>query len=120
MTWRQKDLKPQAASLLGKKHSSVNLVSAFAKARKDEHPAAGDGGGGVNQITTKQTTTTTGASTQSPIRRRLFNWSAKKSSFDEDVRSEARAGGKRTLLFAKYDLLLCFRTLELFEIVLFW
>lgn len=91
VTWRQKDLKPQAASLLGKKHSSVNLVSA--KAGKD-HPAAGDGIG-VSQIATQTTSTTPDASTQSMIRRQrrqLFNWSAKKSSFDDEARSEARAG----------------------------
>ncbi|XP_029731877.2 protein SERAC1 isoform X1 [Aedes albopictus] len=84
VTWRQKDLKPQAASLLGKKHTAVSLRSSGAKARnKNETPAT---------LTTATTTANTMAKTiegnstpnSLPIRRRLFNWSARKSSFDDD------------------------------------
>ncbi|XP_055535747.1 protein SERAC1 isoform X2 [Wyeomyia smithii] len=66
VTWRQKDLKPQAASLLGKKHSSVNLVSS----------AVTQGNGSVSSPSP-----TVGASRRVT---RLFHWSAKKSSFDEE------------------------------------
>lgn len=72
MTWRQKDLKPQAASLLGKKHKSVSLVSSTTCA----NAPTGGGGDGSNIRTATPTKPT------SPF----TNWSAKKSSYDDDER----------------------------------
>ncbi|XP_055629139.1 protein SERAC1 isoform X2 [Toxorhynchites rutilus septentrionalis] len=78
VTWRQKDLKPQAASLLGKKHVSVNLVSSLAKGDN------GDGRAETSSTNTPTTTTTTTRDSSIPTKFPLFYWSAKKSSFDED------------------------------------
>lgn len=94
MTWRQKDLKPQAASLLGKKHSSVSLVSTSAKARNETKTPST-----ATATTATMTTPALDSVPKLPIRRRLFNWSARKSSFYEDEQvNRAHAGGKLTLL----------------------
>lgn len=90
VTWRQKDLKPQAASLLGKKHVSVNLVSSHTKA---------DNGGTGDERADTSTTNNIMATTRDgsiPTKLSQFNWSAKKSSFDED-QAENRTEGKRTV-----------------------
>uniref|UniRef100_A0A8D8GS30 Protein SERAC1 n=1 Tax=Culex pipiens TaxID=7175 RepID=A0A8D8GS30_CULPI len=86
VTWRQKDLKPQAASLLGKKHKSVSLVSSTTCAKAP----TGGGGDGSNIRTATPTKPT------SPF----TNWSAKKSSYDDDDRDaeEGIASAKEEVL----------------------
>ncbi|XP_058832131.1 protein SERAC1 isoform X2 [Topomyia yanbarensis] len=87
VTWRQKDLKPQAASLLGKKHSSVNLVASGANGTASDYHGHGDwmraNVSASSAIAKPQTGGEVSPPKSAPIVR-LFNWSAKKSSFDED------------------------------------
>uniref|UniRef100_A0A2M4BE47 Protein SERAC1 n=1 Tax=Anopheles marajoara TaxID=58244 RepID=A0A2M4BE47_9DIPT len=70
VTWRQKDLKPQAASLLGKKHTSVHLVSTVSPP----------------QTATPTTVTIATTTTKRPAPYRGHRtWSAKSSSFEEEL-----------------------------------
>uniref|UniRef100_A0A182RUK8 Protein SERAC1 n=1 Tax=Anopheles funestus TaxID=62324 RepID=A0A182RUK8_ANOFN len=86
VTWRQKDLKPQAASLLGKKHKNVHLVSTSSSSTidvalqtpLDELPLT----------QTKWTNASEGHNRQglpAASARWYKSWSAKKSSFEEDT-----------------------------------
>ncbi|XP_050097459.1 protein SERAC1 isoform X1 [Anopheles aquasalis] len=76
VTWRQKDLKPQAASLLGKKHTSVHLVSTVSPPQ-----------------TTPTTVTIATATTKPAPYRGHRTWSAKSSSFEEEPREEEAEEG---------------------------
>ncbi|XP_058466762.1 protein SERAC1 isoform X2 [Malaya genurostris] len=88
VTWRQKDLKPQVASLLGKKHSSINLVSSSAKSTDGDHQGKGNSMqlkiASFSAIAQPSGDGVYGGPQKSARLIRLFNWSAKKSSFDED------------------------------------
>uniref|UniRef100_A0A182JMG4 GPI inositol-deacylase n=1 Tax=Anopheles atroparvus TaxID=41427 RepID=A0A182JMG4_ANOAO len=91
VTWRQKDLKPQAASLLGKKHKAVHLVSTTSTSSA------------ISPSATFTATESTTKTTSNPIRdapskratdeRWYKTWSAKKSSFEEDEESVMAAEG---------------------------
>uniref|UniRef100_A0A8W7NZ19 Protein SERAC1 n=1 Tax=Anopheles coluzzii TaxID=1518534 RepID=A0A8W7NZ19_ANOCL len=78
VTWRQKDLKPQAASLLGKKHKDVHLVStsspSFTSLTNDIAPTDVD----IPPNRTGQRTEVAYAA------RTYKSWSARKSSFEEE------------------------------------
>ncbi|XP_040167371.1 protein SERAC1 isoform X1 [Anopheles arabiensis] len=78
VTWRQKDLKPQAASLLGKKHKDVHLVStsspSFTSLTNDIAPTDVD----IPPNRTGQRTEVASAA------RTYKSWSARKSSFEEE------------------------------------
>uniref|UniRef100_A0A182N3S3 GPI inositol-deacylase n=1 Tax=Anopheles dirus TaxID=7168 RepID=A0A182N3S3_9DIPT len=81
VTWRQKDLKPQAASLLGKKHKDVHLVSTSSSSLSSST---------ADHATMEQTDET--HSTTSPRHRWYQGWSAKKSSFEEHPVDRAEEG----------------------------
>ncbi|XP_052901935.1 protein SERAC1 [Anopheles moucheti] len=85
VTWRQKDLKPQAASLLGKKHKDVHLVSTSSPSTTDIalQPPLDD----LPLTRAKWTNTTTDHERRgSAASARWYkSWSAKKSSFEEDA-----------------------------------
>ncbi|XP_055593284.1 protein SERAC1 isoform X2 [Uranotaenia lowii] len=76
VTWRQKDLKPQAASLLGKKHVAVNLVSCTKKSTPTTT---------TTPISDSDSQTPSSVVSSSAKQFSIFHWSAKKSSFDEDT-----------------------------------
>uniref|UniRef100_A0A182R0X8 GPI inositol-deacylase n=1 Tax=Anopheles farauti TaxID=69004 RepID=A0A182R0X8_9DIPT len=75
VTWRQKDLKPQAASLLGKKHKNVHLVSTSSSSSSSSSSFA------TNHSTMDRLDQT--HATTPPRHRWYQSWSAKKSSFEE-------------------------------------
>ncbi|XP_052861761.1 protein SERAC1 isoform X1 [Anopheles cruzii] len=81
VTWRQKDLKPQAASLLGKKNTSVHLVSTVSPPQTTTT---------TNSTATSPTTNANAMATNRPSQKPAeafhgthWSWSAKKSSFEE-------------------------------------
>uniref|UniRef100_A0A182JWX7 GPI inositol-deacylase n=1 Tax=Anopheles christyi TaxID=43041 RepID=A0A182JWX7_9DIPT len=80
VTWRQKDLKPQAASLLGKKHKDVHLVSTSSSTSLTSDNAPSPDDTSSNRTNDKRRSGTPVTSTS----RWYKSWSAKKSSFEEE------------------------------------
>ncbi|XP_053658830.1 protein SERAC1 [Anopheles marshallii] len=85
VTWRQKDLKPQAASLLGKKHKDVHLVSTSSSSTTDNalQPPLDDLS--FTRVNWTNTTTDHERKGSAASARWYKSWSAKKSSFEEDA-----------------------------------
>uniref|UniRef100_A0A182TAY3 Uncharacterized protein n=1 Tax=Anopheles maculatus TaxID=74869 RepID=A0A182TAY3_9DIPT len=84
VTWRQKDLKPQAASLLGKKHKDVHLVSTSCtdSSTNNDDIALQQPPPPLDDFSNRTDHARRGPATAS---RWYRSWSAKKSSFEEDA-----------------------------------
>ncbi|XP_053680047.1 protein SERAC1 [Anopheles nili] len=91
VTWRQKDLKPQAASLLGKKHKAVHLVSTSPSSSSDIALQQQLTGSPTPSPSTN-TNADQGRNGTAGSSRWYHSWSAKKSSFEEEDSEKAEAG----------------------------
>ncbi|XP_035893344.1 protein SERAC1 isoform X1 [Anopheles stephensi] len=93
VTWRQKDLKPQAASLLGKKHKDVHLVSTSctdSSSTNNNDIALQRPPPPLDDLTNRTDHARRGPAASAS--RWYRSWSAKKSSFEEDAVEGAEEG----------------------------